>query len=165
GARLDAETGDGRTPLAVAVGRGAPVLVRLLIERGATAEGEAGGRALAAAAASGSLEIVQMIAEAGAALDGADAKGRTALAIAAAGGLDEMAVYLLAKGAKPNALNPVDGTTALMWAANAGFMDIVKALLAAGADVGVVAKDGWDAVKAAEMAGHDDIARLLRRGA
>jgi hypothetical protein len=29
----------------------------------------------------------------------------------------------------------------------------------------VKAKDGWTAVEAAEMAGHDDIARLLKRGA
>jgi ankyrin repeat protein len=62
-------------------------------------------------------------------------------------------------------MNRRDGTTALIWAANAGHLGIVLALLAAGANPTIVANDGWTAVMAAEMAGHDDIAKLLRRGA
>ena len=71
-------------------------------------------------------------------------------------------VDLLLKGkADPNARSAKDGSTALMWAANAGQIDMVRRLLAAGASTSIKAKDGWTAVEAAQMAGHEDIARLL----
>jgi ankyrin repeat protein len=72
-----------------------------------------------------------------------------------------MVTELLALGADPNARGAEDGTTALMWAANRGLKAAVEALLAAGARADPVAKDGWTALAAAQMAGYDDIAALI----
>ncbi len=82
--------------------------------------------------------------------------------MAAGGNFAEIVDLLLKRGASVNAPNREDGTTALMWAANAGYSEVVQRLLRSGADVDLVARDGWTAVKAAKMAGHDDIVRLLR---
>jgi ankyrin repeat protein len=49
-----------------------------------------------------------------------------------------------------------------MLAANNGHREAVERLLAAGADPGLVTEDGWNAVKAAEDIGEDEIANLLR---
>jgi len=49
-----------------------------------------------------------------------------------------------------------------MYAANHGFEDLVGVLLAIGADPTVRARDGWTALKAAEMVGETDIIAVLR---
>jgi ankyrin repeat protein len=84
--------------------------------------------------------------------------------VAATDGHDEIVGLLLERGAAVNAINGVDGTTALMWAANGGWMSVVRRLLAAGARPSIAAGDGWTAVEAARMAGHDDIVKLLEEG-
>ena len=70
---------------------------------------------------------------------------------------------LLERDADVNATGTEDGNTALMLAANRGFLDIVRLLLAAGADVNIRAKDGWTALAAAEMVGDAEIAELIRK--
>jgi len=72
----------------------------------------------------------------------------------------DTALAMLKQGADVTIPGP-DGTTALMWAANSGWISVVRRLLDAGARVSVVAKDGWTAVEAARMAGHADIVRVL----
>lgn len=54
-----------------------------------------------------------------------------------------------------------NGRTALMAAAMNGYIDIVRILLAAGADVNVMSKDGKTALALAAYAGHTNILELL----
>ena len=62
----------------------------------------------------------------------------------------------------PNAAAPESGVTALMLAANRGFSDTVRSLLAAGADPNARAADGWTALAAAEMIGDQPTIAILR---
>jgi ankyrin repeat protein len=68
---------------------------------------------------------------------------------------------LLGAGADVNAKN-ADGVTALWIAAYGGHRDAVEALLAAGADPNVKAKD-FTVLKAAMGKGHGDIAEVLKK--
>jgi ankyrin repeat protein len=72
---------------------------------------------------------------------------------------------LLAAGADVNRAELGNGNSALMYAANSGFADLVEILLAGGADVDAVARDGWTAVTAAEMVGETAIVERLRAAA
>jgi ankyrin repeat protein len=72
---------------------------------------------------------------------------------------------LLEAGAEVNRAELGNGNTALMYAANSGFADLVETLLASGADVEASAKDGWTALEAAEMVGETAIVERLRAAA
>ena len=67
------------------------------------------------------------------------------------------------RGADANAAVAESGVTALMLAANRGFADIVRSLLAAGADPNARAADGWTALEAAEMIGDEPTLAILRK--
>jgi ankyrin repeat protein len=54
------------------------------------------------------------------------------------------------------------GITPLMWAADRGHIDVVRALLAAGADATAEDDQGDTALDYATSCAHDDIAQLLR---
>src|SRR5579862_6201795 len=72
---------------------------------------------------------------------------------------------LVAKKADVNAAQP-DGTTALMWAARAGDLELVDLLLAAGANVKAANQDGASAFyEASENGNAAVIERLLKAGA
>jgi ankyrin repeat protein len=170
GADLHPQDETGRTVLTIAASRGQIELVTLLIDRGAasaedvldreTIDGE-----VAAGVASENLEIVQILVDAGLPLQAENRSGRHPLTLAAGSGFDEIVDYLLANGFLPDLRNSSDGSTAIMWAANAGHKEIVQALLDAGSNPLLKGNDGWTALEAAEMAGHDDIAVLLKDGA
>lgn len=54
------------------------------------------------------------------------------------------------------------GGTALDWAARYGYMDVCECLLESGADVNVKDIFGWTAGSSAEVAGHKEVAKLLK---
>ncbi len=87
-------------------------------------------------------------------------EGWTALHYAASGNAPEVARWLLAQGvaADPRAPN---GRTPLMQAARYASEEVVDALLAAGADVKLVDRDGATAIDAARQAGRDRLAARL----
>jgi ankyrin repeat protein len=107
-------------------------------------------------------ETIRAAIETGAAVDQPDRDGKTALMIAARLGDLAMIELFLRLGADPNKRGDPPGVTALMLAANNAHREAVERLLAAGADPNAKADDGWDAVRAAEDVGEDDIAALLR---
>ena len=77
---------------------------------------------------------------------------------------DELDVlrFLIAAGAQVGARETGTGNTALMLAANRGYLMVLQVLIAAGAEVNAVAEDGWTALQAAEMVDDDEAAALLR---
>ena len=69
---------------------------------------------------------------------------------------------LVSEGTEVEAREAETGITALMLAANRGYLEVLRSLIEAGADVPAKAADGWTALKAAEMVGDEDAAALLR---
>ena len=163
GADVNAVTDNGRTALVVAAEQGSGAAVAYLLSK--KADPNIGGSgyisALGAAVKARSVQAVTSLLEAEAAVDATGPDGKTPLMLAAGYNGLIVADQLITGGADPNQINPKDGTTALMWAANAGARQTVERLLSAGARVGIEAHDGWTAVQAAKDAGHDDIVRLL----
>lgn len=160
GADVDKRDGEGNSALSIVARQGRDDLLELLLDRGAKVS-DGGISAFAQAAAARCLPCLTRLLAAGARIDGPGPGGRTALIFAAGSGFDEVVEFLLGRGADPDGINREDGTTPLMWAANAGRARAVRRLLDAGARVSRTAKDGWTATQAAEMAGHDDIVRML----
>ncbi len=75
------------------------------------------------------------------------------------------ALYLLSKGADPNAAGP-DGTTAVMWAASNGDAELVRALIKAGANVKLQNHFGTSALTEAAIIGSAPVIdALLKAGA
>jgi ankyrin repeat protein len=162
---INAATEGGRTALSLAAGVGRPGMVRQLLAAGAkAASADDQVLPLMEAVRSGSEDTVKLIIDAGADLDRPERSGKTPLIEAVLGGHDELVRLLLERGAKADRRNAKDGTTALMWAANTGRKSYVELLLKHGANPALKANDGWTADRAAEMAGHPDIARMLERG-
>lgn len=84
----------------------------------------------------------------------------SALHTAAVYGNAEAAQLLLDNGANVNDGNFISGTP-LMAAANSGHINVVKVLLARGADV-CIAADGGRAIDGARRSGHKEIVELLQ---
>ena len=113
------------------------------------------------AASLGRTGAATILLKKGAGVNASDKDGWTALCIASYAGHEEIAVMLLAAGAKVNArITQADasGSTALMLAALNGHAGIVKLLLRHGADVNARDKLGQSALTKALQYGHDEAA-------
>ena len=156
-------TAAGQTPLMAASARGDVEAMRLLIERGAKVDARSGtgATALMGAAASGNARAVQLLIEKGADVNAATKRNETPLANAATSGNAESVKLLLDRGAKVNAQDH-RGYSALMYAAASETMpgEIVRLLLAAGADTGLTG-EGETARTLAAKRGDTEVARLL----
>lgn len=155
------EPAQQQTALMWAVSEKHAPVVRLLLDRGADVEARSRGgyTALLFAARVGDLESVRMLLTAGANVNDSAPDGTTALLVAAVRGHASVATHLLERGADPNA--DAAGYTALHWAAGswetemtgpngidahvddewsslagiqAGRLELIRALLAHGAD-------------------------------
>jgi ankyrin repeat protein len=131
------ESRGGQTALMWAAAGRQPQLVKLLVEHGADVGARSKGdfTALLFAAQQGAVESGRALLEAGAEVNAIARKDRlTPLILAAAGGHNEFAVLLLDKGANPDLMDE-GGRTALHLAAlDARRVELVKALLAHGAN-------------------------------
>lgn len=111
-------------------------------------------------------EIVRLLLDRGADPNSANKYGNTALAKAALTNNMEAVRLLLERGANPNAKSKTEDETALMWAAEKRFTDIVEALLGAGADLNAKSAKGKTALMVAVQYGSlETVQALLRRGA
>jgi len=108
-------------------------------------------------------EALQRV-KAGASVNARDERGSHPLALAAAGGQDELVRELLRRGAMPDRTGE-DGFTALGAAAWRGHRSTVRLLVRAGADEGAWGQNGHPALHLAAIAGHADLVDdLLRLG-
>jgi ankyrin repeat protein len=147
GASIDALNNTGATPLSIACRAANWPLVQFLLERGAKTSPAQGEPALVAAASitDDDKTGVKMLLKHRAAVNGVDAKQRSALMVASAEGHEQIARTLRAANADVNLVDH-HGSTALMEAARAGADGIVQLLAQAHADALVRDHHGRDAL-------------------
>jgi len=107
-------------------------VVRYLLDKGANikASTKGGATAMHRAAECGDVEVLKLLVDRGAEVNGERKGGRAPLASAVVSGHGAAVRYLLSKGAKPHL-----GDVGLSRAVFQGHLEIVKALLEAGAEV------------------------------
>jgi len=113
------------------------------------------------AAFNGHTSVVRYLLENGAKLDARDTNGRTALMYASSGPYAQTVELLLEKGAEVNVQGRLEGFSALMTAAAEGQLEVVRLLLAYGADPDLEDADGDTAASFARQNGHSAVVELL----
>jgi ankyrin repeat protein len=167
GAKPDVQNRYGSTPLAEAVKGGNRDIVEILLTAGANVDAANGDgeTALMLAARTGSAEVVKALLSAGADVNAHEAwRDQTALMWAAEGAFPEVVKLLIDNGAdvraraaandwgsqitsEPRAqYRPTGGLTPLLYAARAGCIDCVRAILAGGEDIDRPTPDGVTAL-------------------
>lgn len=152
---------DGNPVLLTAAREGSARVVDALLAAGAKVDqaNAYGDTALKMAALHGRLEIAKKLRARKA---GLDPPGWTPLIYAATGGHDEMVRYLLAEGAKIDAVSP-NGTTALMMAVREEKFSTAELLIARGANVNIRNENGATAIEWAERSGDRALVERLKR--
>jgi uncharacterized protein len=137
GADVNAAQGDGMTALHWAAQKGDPELVGMLLSAGANVRATTrlgGYTPLHLASQAGHARVVAALLASGAPADVKTVTGASALMLAARSGSVETASRLIENAADVNARESTYGQTALMVAAGLDRADLVKLLLARGAD-------------------------------
>ena len=134
---------DGYAPLHTAATKGQLVVVRFLLDNGASinSRNNSGETPLHLAVSQGHKAMVELLLSGGADVKARTARGEAPLHYAAAKGFMAVAKVLLEKGAEVNAKNS-QNETALIGAAKEGFGDIVSLLLAKHARVDILEGNG-----------------------
>jgi ankyrin repeat protein len=163
GAKLEDATPDGQTALMLASARGFADTALALIAQGANLE----ARTVHGSAVGLMGQPIKSVPAApkGPPAEAVNAKGQTALIVAAAHGSLPVVKALLGKGARVDAADDL-GQTSLHYAAAAGRAELVEALLAAGAKPDAKEAHGWTPLMLAAARGRLDAAKaLLAHGA
>ena len=151
----DLANNDGRTALHLATEKGAAEIVQLLLKEKADPDiATSDGRtALHMAAEKGDREVLRLLLEAGA------DKDVTSSSIAWR--ISRCERVLFRAGADATAVSKVDGRTALHFAAQKGYVEIVRLLLEAGANADVADLFMKTSLHVAAERGHVEIVELL----
>lgn len=157
-----------RTPLTLASSGGHVDVARRLLARSVGSGAPLSyGPALNAAAQEGHLSMVRLLLDNGANPKAEPGTWTPLHAVARWGDHGAVAETLLAKGADANAIyigGTSDSETVLHIAAEWGRLEVVKVLLAAGADVSMRTKSGKTALYLSAAHGHRDVADALIAG-
>ena len=121
-----------------------------------------GHTALMFSAFNGHSEIVLFLLDAGAEINLTDYLGRTALLYGSTGPFPETVKILLDHGADPNMVDSDEHFSPLMHAAAEGHLEVLKVLIAGGADRSLRDVDGDNAVSFATQSGHMHIVEYLK---
>ncbi|XP_069055397.1 ankyrin repeat and KH domain-containing protein 1 isoform X3 [Pleurodeles waltl] len=160
GAQVNMPADSFESPLTLAACGGHVELAALLIERGANLEevNDEGYTPLMEAAREGHEEMVALLLAQGANINAqTEETQETALTLACCGGFSEVADFLIKTGADVE----LGCSTPLMEAAQEGHLELVKYLLAAGANVHAITATGDTALTYACENGHTDVADVL----
>ena len=162
GASVNRQYMDGETLLMCAAVGGKVAIGRFLISRGAyvdAADG-LGITPLGLAAMNDRIEMAKLLLSHGAKIEGVH-QGYPPLRLAAEHGVVNAVRLLMRAGAQINARDTMDGDTALIAAARQGHAQVVKILLAGGANVKAANRQGETAIKAATVGHHSAVLALL----
>ena len=190
GAEVDVSNDLGATPLWLATLNGSALVTDALLIAGANPNVslKMGETPLMSAARSGNLDVVSLLINAGSDVDAAEKeKGQTALMWSVAQGHTEIADLLIKNGADVGARSKIwyqlentagntnpsgnfkmahGGSSAIMFAARIGNIDVARVLLDSGSNVNDKAASGVTVLTQAAHSGHQDLAIfLLERGA
>jgi len=138
--------------------------VKNLLRRGLSCDAadQDGHTALMFAAFNGHSELVLCLLDSGAEINRTDSLGRTALLYGSTGPFPETVKILLDRGADPNRVDTEEHFSPLMHAAAEGHLEVVKVLVAHGADRSLKDVDGDDAATFAAQSGHMHVVEYLR---
>jgi ankyrin repeat protein len=165
GSDIEARSATGQTPLIVAAEDGQADVVRLLVRNGADtrAKDRAGNTALHHAVTHQNIEITKaLLAVKDVGVDEANAEGWLPLHLACQGEAQAFVECLLALGEKAGVnTKGSEGQTALLLAAEKGWIPVVEALMKAGADVKIASADGETALIAAVRGGNLQVVRAI----
>lgn len=126
---------------------------------------EYGMTPLSRACTNASVGFVRLLLKSGAKVNAAIATGETPLMTCARTGNVEAVKLLVEYGASVDAQEPTQGQTAIMWAAAEKHSDVVKALIAAHADVKAKTKQGFTPIHFAARVGDlESLKALLAAG-
>ncbi len=114
------------------------------------------------AAYNGHEDIVKLLIEKGATVDAVDNVGRTALMFASTGPFVSTVSLLLEAGANPNLTEKEENWTAVMMAAAEGQLEVLKVLVANGADLSMVDVDKESCLDFAESKNHTAVVDYLK---
>jgi uncharacterized protein len=173
GAKASAASNGGFTPLVFAAQKGDAKSLLSLLRAGADVNYTvpSGQSVLQIAVSGGKNQVADVLLEKGANVNSADKLGTTPLHVAAQAGSVELVKELLAKGADPNARTlkiapeakgaaagpfraPPGELTPLHLAAKANHEDVMRLLVAAGADPKLKGQDGTTLLMSAAGSGH-----------
>jgi ankyrin repeat protein len=136
GADVNAKSGDGSTPLLWAANNGSVEIARILIASKAVVDtaNDFGVTPLLQASRVGDSAMVDLLLRSAANPAKAHPEGETPLLAASRSGSVPAVRLLLTRGVDVNHAESFQKTTALMWAAAEGHLDVVDVLIEAGAD-------------------------------
>lgn len=126
------------------------------------ARNENGYTALMLASYNGHHHIIKLLLENGAEIDAVDGLNRTALMFASTGPFAPAVDLLIKAGANVNAIDSHENWTPVMFAAGEGQLEVIKLLVANGADLSKVDIDGESALDFAKANGHAETANYLQ---
>jgi len=177
---VNASANDGSSALLWAAYHSDAEMTKALLAAGAAvdAANHYGVTPLLQASRNGDVEVIKALLDAGADPTRWHPEGETPLMAAARTGRVDAVKLLIDHGSFINAADPFQEETALMWASAEGHLEVVKALLAAGADPNLKAhvstitershadhpSGGFTALMFAVRNGYDDIAKALIDG-
>ncbi|MGA2059845.1 MAG: ankyrin repeat domain-containing protein [Thermoguttaceae bacterium] len=164
GAKVDCTDGRGFTPLMLAAARGNLEIVHILINGGANVSARNSNNICAILLAShrGNTEVIKALIDAGADIHSRNSFGYSPLVAASEGKHIAAVRLLLQRGARVDVGTDGVGASALACAVKSKSAEIVKELLAAGADPNSRDQFGRSVIDSASSLGLSEIAVLLR---